>query len=191
MNIHWTSFSSLSLENLKKSSELEQVPQFNKIHNRRVHPTRAFPSQDNLEQDTLKKSPSTPNLNWRYAVTEDIIRANSGGGGSGGGGRGGGEGGGGGGHGQEIVVKRRPKKAPRPRPRSEFRERGSDETWIDGDRWERERERQRVEGEWTYFLFEGREDPGVILSWKEADRIIIFRPASNLWVSSVVIDWVS
>ena len=120
-------FSSLSLENLKNSSELDKTPQF-KINNRRVLPSRAFPSQDNSE-DTLKKSPSTPNLNWRYAVTEDTIRVNSGVTGGGGGG-----GGGGGVHSQDIVVKRRPKKAPRPRPRSEFRERGSDETWIDGER---------------------------------------------------------
>ena len=113
------------MENLKKSSELDQAPQFNKINNRRVQPTRAFPSHDNLD-DTLKKSPSTPNLNWRYAVTEDTIRANSGVTATGGGG--------GGVHSQDIVVKRRPKKAPRPRPRSEFRERGSEETWIDGER---------------------------------------------------------
>ena len=125
-------FCSLSLENLKNSSELEHVPQFNKINNGRAQPTRAFPSRGNLE-DTLKKSPSTPNLNWRYAVTEETIRANSGITTAGGGGGGGG----GGGHSQDIVVKRRPKKAPRPRPRSEFRER-SEETWIDGERWERQ-----------------------------------------------------
>ena len=123
----------MSLENLKKSSELDhhQGHHFNKVNNRRLQPTRAFPSNDNLE-DTLKKSPSTPNLNWRYAVTEDTIRANSGlAGGAGGGG-------GGGGYSQDVVVKRRPKKAPRPRPRSEFRERGSDETWIDGERFEKD-----------------------------------------------------
>ena len=114
------------MENLKKSSELDHAPQF-KINNRRLQPSRGFPSHDNLE-DTLKKSPSTPNLNWRYAVTEDTIRPNSGVESGGGGG------GGGGGHSQDVVVKRRPKKAARPRPRSEFRERGSDETWIEGER---------------------------------------------------------
>ena len=49
-------------------------------------------------------------MNWRYAVTEDSIMTG------------------------EVVVKRRPKKVQRARPRSEFRERSSEETWIDGER---------------------------------------------------------
>jgi len=82
----------------------------------------------------LKKSPSTPNLNWRYAVTEDSIMAA-------------------GGQEQEVVVKRRPKKIQRARPRSEFRERGSEETWIDGQRDKRPRSYIDVEkGEKDYYI---------------------------------------
>ena len=31
----------------------------------------------------------------------------------------------------------------------------------------------------VYFLFEGTDDQGVILTWKEADRITIFKPELN------------
>ena len=70
----------------------------------------------------MKKSPSTPNLNWRYTVAEDAVTpgtpgvtpANSG---------------------QEQVVKRRQRKVQKPRPRSEIREKTFEETWIDGDRY--------------------------------------------------------
>ena len=49
------------------------------------------------------------------------------------------------------------------------------------ERGEGERERERERGIiFVNFVFEEREDPGAILTWKEADRIIIFRPALNL-----------
>ena len=64
----------------------------------------------------MKKSPSTPNLNWRYAMTEEPPVP--------GGARGV----------QEQVVRRRQRKVQRPRPRSEIREKTCDETWIDGER---------------------------------------------------------
>ena len=62
----------------------------------------------------MKKSPSTPNLNWRYAMTEvDLIQPKQD-------------------LEQQPVVRRRQRKVQRPRPRSEIRL--SEETWIDGDR---------------------------------------------------------
>ena len=103
----------MSLENLKNNTELDNVNKFNKIQSRKHPQTRAFPSQDTTG-DSLKKSPSTPNLNWRYAVTEDSVLVS--------------------GQEKEAVVKRRPKKVQRTRPRSEFRERNQEETWIDGER---------------------------------------------------------
>ena len=65
----------------------------------------------------MKKSPSTPNLNWRYAMAEDPVPERQE---------------------QEQVVRRRQRKVVRPRPRSELlRDRsGAEETWIDGQRWE-------------------------------------------------------
>ena len=63
----------------------------------------------------MKKSPSTPNLNWRYAVAEDAVTPGT--------------------SGQEQVVKRRQRKVQKPRPRSEIREKTFEETWIDGDRY--------------------------------------------------------
>ena len=104
----------MSLENLRNNTELDAAHKFTKIQNRKPQQSRGQAGQDTGE-DNLKKSPSTPNLNWRYAVTEDYIMAA-------------------GGQEQEVVVKRRPKKIQRARPRSEFRERGSEETWIDGQR---------------------------------------------------------
>ena len=102
------------MENLTENkSELDPAHKFTKIHYRKQN--RGLPGQD-TQEDNLKKSPSTPNLNWRYAVTEDSIMTVGGGGGG------------------EAVVKRRPKKVQRARPRSEFRERSSEETWIDGQR---------------------------------------------------------
>ena len=68
----------------------------------------------------MKKSPSTPNLNWRYAMAEEAP------------GPGGARGGAGGV--QEQVVRRRQRRVQRPRPRSEIREKTSDETWVDGER---------------------------------------------------------
>ena len=110
----------MSLENLKNNAELDNVHKFSKMPNRKPGQSRGFTGQDTPD-DNLKKSPSTPNLNWRYAVTEDsILPAVAGG------------------HGQEkekeLLVKRRPKKIQRTRPRSEFRERTDEETWIDGER---------------------------------------------------------
>ena len=59
----------------------------------------------------MKKSPSTPNLNWRYAMTEEPPPVQE----------------------QEQVVRRRQRKVVRPRPRSELvRDRGGEETWVDG-----------------------------------------------------------
>ena len=72
---------------------------------------------DQQVQGDMKKSPSTPNLNWRYAVAEDapipnaVVRT------------------------QDQVVRRRQRKVQRPRPRSEIKERTFEETWIDGERW--------------------------------------------------------
>jgi len=68
----------------------------------------------------MKKSPSTPNLNWRYAITEEAPRSGEARRGPGGV--------------QEQVVRRRQRKVQRPRPRSEIREKTCDETWIDGGR---------------------------------------------------------
>ena len=49
---------------------------------------------------------------------------------------------------------------------------------MDRRREVRERVRERIN--LVIFVFEERDDPGVILTWKEADRNIIFRPALNL-----------
>lgn len=69
-------------------------------------------------QGDMKKSPSTPNLNWRYAMTEDTAPVQE----------------------QEQVVRRRQRKVVRPRPRSELiRDRGGEETWVDGLRWDQKR----------------------------------------------------
>ena len=68
----------------------------------------------------MKKSPSTPNLNWRYAMAEEAPVPGGTRGGAGGV--------------QEQVVGRRQRKVQRPRPRSEIREKTYDETWIDGER---------------------------------------------------------
>ncbi len=69
----------------------------------------------------MKKSPSTPNLNWRYAITEEAPQSGEARRGAGGV--------------QEQVVRRRQRKVQRPRPRSEIREKTvCDETWIDGGR---------------------------------------------------------
>lgn len=106
----------MSLENLKNNTELDNVHKFTKIPNRKPLQSRGFTGQDTPEEN-LKKSPSTPNLNWRYAVTEDSILAAAGGQKE-----------------KELLVKRRPKKVQRVRPRSEFREKTEEETWIDGER---------------------------------------------------------
>ena len=76
----------------------------------------------------MKKSPSTPNLNWRYAVAEEAGPGGAGGVQEGlGGARTGGV--------QEQVVRRRQRKVQRPRPRSEIREKTGDlETWVDVER---------------------------------------------------------
>ena len=72
---------------------------------------------DQQLQGDMKKSPSTPNLNWRYAVAEDapipnaVVRAQD-----------------------QVVVRRRQRKVQRPRPRSEIKEKTFEETWIDGER---------------------------------------------------------
>lgn len=68
----------------------------------------------------MKKSPSTPNLNWRYAMTEEAPQSGEARRGAGGV--------------QEQVVRRRQRKVQRPRPRSEIREKTCDESWIDGER---------------------------------------------------------
>ena len=66
-------------------------------------------------QGDMKKSPSTPNSNWRYAVAEDapnaVVRAQD-----------------------QVVVRRRQRKVQRPRPRSEIKEKTFEETLIDGER---------------------------------------------------------
>ena len=103
----------MSLENLRNNTELDAAHKFTKIQNRKPQQSRGQAGQDTGE-DNLKKSPSTPNLNWRYAVTEDSVLVS--------------------GQEKEVVVKRRPKKVQRTRPRSEFRERNQEETWIDGER---------------------------------------------------------
>ena len=79
---------------------------------------RVNPSQGDSEPSNLKKSPSTPNLNWRYTVGDESLNPgvsnlfkN-----------------------QEQVVRRRQRKVQRPRPRSEIREKTFEESWIDGDR---------------------------------------------------------
>ncbi len=75
---------------------------------------------DPLSGGGVKKSPSTPNLNWRYAMAEQAPLpgdAREGAGGV-----------------QMQVVRRRQRKVQRPRPRSELREKTFDETWIDGER---------------------------------------------------------
>ena len=81
---------------------------------KRTFITSCFRQRRQFYQGDMKKSPSTPNLNWRYAMTEDPAPVQE----------------------QEQVVRRRQRKVVRPRPRSELlRDRGSEETWVDGQRW--------------------------------------------------------